>query len=347
MISCRSLLTVISKSTLVLMVVNLPSRLIYARHSVVPAPLTQLRLTVDYVLDSSPTISSQSSLVLPANTVLPIIEQVMGTTYGKNNNVVWFCTMGGDVHSSYVQLVDNRPNVPVLVTDAHAKFGAEVTVLYVGILAQPNRSAKVNYSAYYSSVYRVVDVVQTANEWWYRISDGVRGGGYMPAYPLWHFALAGLASISANINAANKRLDVDLCTHLVMVFEHNRAVYQAKCVSGERVANKYTSAGSYSIIQKVITTHMRGAQGRADAYDLPSVPFLNYFTNLGIAFHESYCHFDRGACRTHGCINLSGADALEVAPEHPTCQCGGGAVICYPQPPRHIGTWGVIHDIDK
>ena len=52
MISRRSLLTVIGKSTLALTAVNLPSRLIYARQSAVPAPLPKLRLTVDYVLDS-------------------------------------------------------------------------------------------------------------------------------------------------------------------------------------------------------------------------------------------------------------------------------------------------------
>jgi hypothetical protein len=33
---------------------------------------------------------------------------------------------------------------------------------------------------------------------------------------------------------------------------------------------------------------------RADAYDLPGVPFLTYFTASGVAIHGTYWHNDYG-----------------------------------------------------
>lgn len=314
MLSRRAFLATIGKGSLASIVpnaiaANAPTRLVYARQNAVAPPLPKLRLTVDYVLDPSPTVSNHDGPVLPANTVLPIIEQVTGTPYGENNNAVWFRTPNGFVHSAYVQLVDDRPNAPQPVADARAKFWAEITVPYVGLMTQPNRTAQVRFLGYYSSVYRVVDALQVGSEWWYRLDDGLRGGGFTPAYALRKFGPEELAPISANIHSANKRILVDLRTHIVTAFENNRAVYQAKCASGERVSNKFTPAGTYRVIQKSPTSHMIGAQGRLDAYSLPGVPFPTYFTASGIAFHGAYWHFDWGARRTHGCINMSSADA--------------------------------------
>jgi lipoprotein-anchoring transpeptidase ErfK/SrfK len=39
-------------------------------------------------------------------------------------------------------------------------------------------------------------------------------------------------------------------------------------------------------------------------YDVPSVPWVMYFTDLGHALHGTYWHNNFGQTMSHGCVNL-------------------------------------------
>ena len=49
--------------------------------------------------------------------------------------------------------------------------------------------------------------------------------------------------------------------------------------------------------------------GNLDAYELPGVPWVSYFTSTGVAFHGTYWHSDYGRPKSHGCINMRPEEA--------------------------------------
>jgi len=58
--------------------------------------------------------------------------------------------------------------------------------------------------------------------------------------------------------------------------------------------------------------HMAGGDLAAgDDYDLPGVPWVSFF-NGGMAIHGTYWHNDYGTPWSHGCLNVSNADAKWV-----------------------------------
>jgi hypothetical protein len=46
-----------------------------------------------------------------------------------------------------------------------------------------------------------------------------------------------------------------------------------------------------------------------EAYELPGVPWVCFFTKDGIAFHGTYWHDNFGSRMSSGCVNLRSADA--------------------------------------
>jgi lipoprotein-anchoring transpeptidase ErfK/SrfK len=46
-----------------------------------------------------------------------------------------------------------------------------------------------------------------------------------------------------------------------------------------------------------------------EAYELPGVPWVSYFTSTGVAFHGTYWHSDYGRPQSHGCINMRPEEA--------------------------------------
>jgi hypothetical protein len=64
-----------------------------------------------------------------------------------------------------------------------------------------------------------------------------------------------------------------------------------------------TPAGSYTVNSKVPEQDMAGVIG-GEAYNVPKVPDVLYFTNRGHAIHGTYWHENFGVPMSHGCINL-------------------------------------------
>ncbi len=64
-----------------------------------------------------------------------------------------------------------------------------------------------------------------------------------------------------------------------------------------------TPPGTYQILVKKEIEDMEGLIG-GEYYDVPQVPDVMYFTDVGHAFHGAYWHNDFGTPRSHGCVNL-------------------------------------------
>jgi lipoprotein-anchoring transpeptidase ErfK/SrfK len=299
--------------TALLAVTAIPTQLVYARGSGAPPPLPFGRVLVDYRLDPSPKLGNdENGRYLTADTVIPLYEQVQGEPIGEHGNAVWFRTDGGFIHSAWLQPVDNRANAIISVQNARLGVWAETTVPFATLHSQPNAQARVAYKAYYSSVYRIVDAVFSNNAWWYKLSGGLRSPLYARAYAFRPFTPDELTPISPQVSHSYKRMEVILRGGYVRAFEQNKQVFEARCATGDRNPTRTTPIGQFRILSKHIAVQMSGAFGTRDAYDLPGVPFATFFTSSGVAFHGAYWHFDWGARRTHGCVNLSSSDARWV-----------------------------------
>lgn len=64
-----------------------------------------------------------------------------------------------------------------------------------------------------------------------------------------------------------------------------------------------TPPGTYYINSKIPSQTMSGVLG-GEYYNVPDVPWVMYFTDVGHAIHGTYWHNNFGAVMSHGCVNL-------------------------------------------
>ncbi len=70
-----------------------------------------------------------------------------------------------------------------------------------------------------------------------------------------------------------------------------------------------TPIGYFSILSKYDVQTMSGFLG-GEAYNVPDVPWVMYFDDLGNALHGAYWHNNFGTPMSHGCVNLP----MDIAP---------------------------------
>ncbi len=311
MISRRSLLSLTAKGAGALTLAQIPVYNAFAGTSAVAAPLPFGRVAVwGYALREKPSFDATVVKYFDYDEIIPLLEQVTGDPLGAHKNAVWFRTDGGFVHSAWMQPVDNRPNEVQPKETAKAKFWSEVSVPVSEAHYRPG-STYYSHRLYYGTVYRVIDAVQDDDaSWWYRVAEGVNGGGYVKAQHLRRISPEEIAPISPNVE--NKRIEVDLPTSILTAFEGDTAVFHAPIASGTRKTGQFTPGGEHRILYKAPTAHMSGDLGTEDGYDLPGVAFCSFFTAQGVAIHGTYWHYDWGARRSHGCVNASNDTARWV-----------------------------------
>ncbi|HHH83256.1 MAG TPA: L,D-transpeptidase, partial [Chloroflexi bacterium] len=69
--------------------------------------------------------------------------------------------------------------------------------------------------------------------------------------------------------------------------------------------------GRFHIDMKMPLRHMGNGRLTPDpeAYELPGVPWVSYFTSTGVGFHGTYWHADFGRPMSHGCVNMRPEEA--------------------------------------
>jgi lipoprotein-anchoring transpeptidase ErfK/SrfK len=98
-----------------------------------------------------------------------------------------------------------------------------------------------------------------------------------------------------------KWIDIQLSTQTLTAYEGDTPVLSALVSTG--VPGLPTPQGEYTIIRKVRSQVMSGP-----GYYLENVEFVSYFYK-GYALHGTYWHNNFGHPMSHGCVNMTNADA--------------------------------------
>ena len=107
-----------------------------------------------------------------------------------------------------------------------------------------------------------------------------------------------------------KWIEVDLTKQHLYAHEGNRIVFDFPISSG--LPWTPTITGEFHIWAKVKAQRMKGGSiTDGSYYDLPNVPFVQYFYN-GYGLHGAYWHNDFGKPRSHGCVNISISDSQRL-----------------------------------
>ncbi len=96
-------------------------------------------------------------------------------------------------------------------------------------------------------------------------------------------------------------IDVNLSTEYMTVYQGSTVVLETYISSGRPGFD--TPTGTFYINTMLPEQDMEGVIG-GEYYNVPSVPDVMYFTDVGHAIHGTYWHNNFGAPMSHGCINM-------------------------------------------
>jgi len=112
-----------------------------------------------------------------------------------------------------------------------------------------------------------------------------------------------------HVHEHDKWIDVNLRRQTLVAFEGPTPVFATLVSSGRN--EHETPPGSFRIREKHISATMDADTAADGPYSIEDVPYIEYF-NAGYALHGAFWHAQFGSVKSHGCVNLSPADAKAV-----------------------------------
>lgn len=135
---------------------------------------------------------------------------------------------------------------------------------------------------------------------WYRVSEP-------PEPPMYvHSSLiAKVAPVKfEQARYPGRWVNVNITQQVVTAYEGGTPVMVTLASTG--IAKYPTELGVWKIYWRLPSQEMKGGSKAAgDYYDLPNVPWVQYFQSSGEALHGTYWHDNFGRPMSHGCVNLS------------------------------------------
>lgn len=111
-----------------------------------------------------------------------------------------------------------------------------------------------------------------------------------------------------------KWIDVDLTRQSLVAYEGNNPIF-ATLISSGRIRRENvpeldhrTPTGLFRVSAKHLTHQMDGDNAIDGPYSIQDVPYVQYF-QLAFAIHTAFWHDRFGRPKSHGCVNMSPADA--------------------------------------
>jgi len=147
---------------------------------------------------------------------------------------------------------------------------------------------------------------------WYRVSEP-------PEAPMWvHSSLVSpIAAVKfEGARYPGRWVNVNLTQQVVTGYQDGVPVMVTLASTGTISAgvdpatgkhdDNRTNVGVWKIYYRLPSQEMKGGnKAVGDYYDLPNVPWVQYFYSSGEALHGTYWHDDFGRPHSHGCVNLS------------------------------------------
>jgi lipoprotein-anchoring transpeptidase ErfK/SrfK len=163
---------------------------------------------------------------------------------------------------------------------------------------------------------------------WYRIFDELDSNVafFVPAIHLRILPPEYMEPITPDVPYEQKMIEVNLTTQMLTAYERGSVMLQTNISSGVpgdpsggTGVPTSTPTGKFSILDKVPAKHMGysyfgitstgNVLADVDNYVLPGVPWSQFFTHQGHAFHGTYWHENFGLPMSHGCINMRNSEA--------------------------------------
>lgn len=166
------------------------------------------------------------------------------------------------------------------------------------------------------------------NTTWYRIDGGRYAGAYVHSSRIRRIADPAPSVVPPPAGAVlgdKPWVVVNRAAYTLTLMRNGQPQFSTYVALGK--AGKDTPTGSYSTWGKYRADRMSSAfNPDAEApYDLPSVPFVQYYLDGGYAIHGTYWHDLYGTDQSQGCINLTWTDAAYLFGQTlPTVASAGG-----------------------
>lgn len=248
-----------------------------------------------------PSFSGKELGFYNTDAVIEIIDEAIGDNEKKSHNPIWFRTLDGWVHSSYVQPVRNELNEPIMNIPSNGLL-CEVTVPYTQAWYITETKKKRVYRFYYGTTHWVTFAFRTdTGIVWYKVIDDRYNKSYVvQAEHLRPVTEKEVSPLSRSVR--DKRIEIDLNNQKMLAFEDEKPVYKARIATGYFEGD--TPLGEFKVERKQPSRHMAGGGGKRK-FDLPGVPWVCYISWTGVSLHGTYWHNNFGVPQSHGCINLS------------------------------------------
>jgi len=272
---------------------------------------------------SQPSFQSERTGNLRRDQVLTILEEI-DSPEGPAYNPRWYRLFDGYAHSGRLQRVDGaKPNPHILENIPESGQLGEICMPYT----QSFRYQRIGgwsrlYRLYFQSVHWITGIEPGPDGLpWYRLTDDLlHVHHFVPAPHVRPIAPAEITPLSPGLRPDQKRISVSIEEQSLTAFEDERQVFKAKVSTGipsdpqPGLLPTETPRGRFYVQTKMPSRHMGEGNLTNDieAYELPGVPWVSFFTKDGIAFHGTYWHDNFGRMMSHGCVNLRNADALWI-----------------------------------
>jgi hypothetical protein len=157
----------------------------------------------------------------------------------------------------------------------------------------------------------------------------LEGGGWMKLAAL---AQPKRTSPPDGVGLSDRWIDVDIDQQTLVAYEGETPLFATLVSTGRNTNQSATPLGVFQIWVKLDYSDMDDLE-RTDIeknYAIQDVPWVQFFQG-SYGFHAAFWHNDFGRRRSHGCINLSPADARYLFSfTHPVLPPGWNAILPTP-----------------
>jgi len=249
---------------------------------------------------------------LAYDTILPLPDKIVEAK-DANGFTHSFYEFGPEryVNTGWIQEVENHPNYSEEAIPEGGCIG-EICIPATDVYHEPG-GRKFRLRFYYESTFWVQErAYDSEGTPYYKVlNDGnYIDSWYVPARAMRFVRKEEVSALSPEVDPTLKRIDIDVTKQEVRAYEDKEEVFKVRVSTG--IPHTPTPLGQWYISRKRSTQRMHDQGGSVDAFDLPGVPWVCFFTNDGAAFHGAYWHSRWGFKMSNGCINMRPKDALWV-----------------------------------